>query len=77
MIHVTHDPNSRLLLVGGNSGGVHNDFSVSLPEILLFASIDLKSTLLLWAQFYILFKGAISTITLCLSLKAWGYGGSL
>lgn len=75
MIHVTH--NSRLLLVGGNSGGVHDYFSVSFLEILLCASIDLKSTLLLWVQFYILFKGAISTITLCLSLKAWCYGGSL
>lgn len=68
MICVTHNPKSRLLLVGGNSGGVHDCFNVSLLEILPFASIDLKSTLLLSAQFYILFKGAVSTtstITLC------------
>lgn len=75
MIHVIHNLN-RIPLVGGNSGEVHDYINVSLLEILLFAFIDIKSALLLWVQFLILFKGAVSTITLCLRL-VWYYRGSL
>lgn len=48
--------------------------------MLLFATIDIKPALVLWAPFYILLKGAvstISTITLCVKLQHYCQESSL